>query len=997
MPEATQTGAVAPKVILNISGVDLDQLYQAICAKKDTAEAIPLYTLANLGFTRSDEAAANGYFCVRPHYSTGMRSFPGLWVAPGHQQVVGDLAEALRHAAGGPARLTWGLANREQKFEQFLADHQLDLDAYDRAVLYQELVEDAIYWPSDISVAKVQKILKKASGGKLLAMACQAAPDRIRLQFNWASALKVQVPFTFSLRGKAYVLSLPVRLVPEGAEWKKLCKEAADGTLAPDQIADQLVQMASNLAASGQRVIEAILAAQDKEWQRMHADWYPNEGQVLQVIKSVLAVHWLPGSHIGQIVLAHLNRLVLEAIKAEAAGLGYKLEAYGFHDKVPMHVPGMPAETTVAMPVIVPFTELVQSVSRAPKAALHSALDGQVKKQATEQETRLHQAFEKRVQGLPVPADKAAAGKVPDPYSIQAKCVHDYMRKRSRAGSEADSLLSGDEFDYKVCRKLDEEVRGRMEAYERQRLIALSAAKADYIQQFPLARRMGRKLVAYLGPTNSGKTWQALNRLAEAHTGAYLGPLRLLALEGQEELERRGCAVSLITGEERDLKEGATHIASTVEMADLQTPVDCVVIDEIQMLGDPECGAGWVQALVGMPAREIILTGSLNAQPALEQISQALGEPLEVHHLSRQTPLHIMDVPTPLNRVEPGTAIIAFSRVDVLRLQAQLPKGITSAVIYGNLGPAVRRVESERFRSGEAKVLIATDAVAYGLNLPIKTVLFSTAHKYINRERIELDTALIQQIAGRAGRLGMYEAGFVGALDGGTLRHVQRGMTSSPAAIRLPLQVRPGYANLLAIQQVVPEVSLVHRLLQFFGDYIKFDPVLFRNQSLHSMLALARIADKYPALSLRDRFTLACAPVDRDNGSLTYLFDTYVRELAAGRVVAAKAPGSWMGHRTDDSEVLWQAENLLKEYDLYAWLAFHFPDAFTAINDVHEWRAKVNRFICASLAKGVIRKCKTCHEPLPPHHVYPNCESCFRASRRRRYYDYDEDFLEDWY
>jgi hypothetical protein len=995
MPEATQTGAVAPKALLNISGVGLDQLYQAICAKKGTAEAVPLYTLANLGFTRSDEAAVKGYFCVRPHYSRGMRSFPGLWVAPGHQQIVGDLAETLRHTSSSSHRGAL-VAAREREFEQLLAEHQLDLDAYDRAVLYQELVKDAWFAFGRTSREKIQKILNRAAAGKIIAMACAKAPDRIRPQYEGASAFRVQVPFTFNLHGKEHTLPLPVRLLPEGAEWKTLCKEAADGTLTPEQIVERLVRMATNLASSGRRKIETLLAAQEKAWQHLHADWYPSDEQVLRAIKSVLEVHWLPGSHIEQMISQQLNALVFDAIRSEVDRLGYKIEAYGFCDKVPMHVPGMPAETTVAMPIIVWFDDFAQSTSQAPKAHLRSVLDGQVKKRASEQEARLHQAFEKRVKGL-LPADKAPVKDMPDPYLIQAKCVHDYMRKRSRAGSEADSLLCGDEFDYKICRKLDEEVRGRMEKYERQRLIALSAAQADYIQQFPIARKMQRKLVAYLGPTNSGKTWQALNRLAEAHTGAYLGPLRLLALEGQEELERRGCNVSLITGEERDLKEGATHIASTIEMADLQTPVDCVVIDEIQMLGDAERGAGWVQALVGMPAREIILTGSLNAQPALEQISQALGEPLEVHHLSRQTPLHILDAPTPLNRVEPGTAIIAFSRADVLRLQAQLPKGVTSAVIYGNLGPTVRRVESERFRSGEAKVLIATDAVAYGLNLPIKTVLFSTAHKYINRERIELDTALIQQIAGRAGRLGMHEAGFVGALDGGTLRHIQRGMASSPAAIRLPLQVRPGYANLLAIQQVVPEVNLVHRLLQFYGEYIKFDPALFRNQPLHSMLALARIADKYPTLALRDRFTLACAPVDRDNGSLISHFESYVRELAAGHVVTAKAPGSWMGHRTDDSETLWQAENLLKEYDLYAWLAFHFPDTFTAINDVQEWRAKVNRFICASLAKGVIRKCKTCHKPLPPHHVYPNCESCFRASRRRRYYDYDEDYLEDWY
>jgi ATP-dependent RNA helicase SUPV3L1/SUV3 len=112
---------------------------------------------------------------------------------------------------------------------------------------------------------------------------------------------------------------------------------------------------------------------------------------------------------------------------------------------------------------------------------------------------------------------------------------------------------------------------------------------AEYPDSFEVARRMPRKFVALLGPTNSGKTHRAMEALAKANSGVYLAPLRLLALENFERLQQvrphgEPLKVSLVTGEERRLADGATHVASTVEMLDTRTRVEVAVIDEIQML-----------------------------------------------------------------------------------------------------------------------------------------------------------------------------------------------------------------------------------------------------------------------------------------------------------------------------------------------------------------------------------------------------------------------------
>ncbi|MCU0987501.1 MAG: hypothetical protein MUC89_21645 [Acetobacteraceae bacterium] len=109
-----------------------------------------------------------------------------------------------------------------------------------------------------------------------------------------------------------------------------------------------------------------------------------------------------------------------------------------------------------------------------------------------------------------------------------------------------------------------------------------------WVASFTEARSVRRRILALLGPTNSGKSHAAFDLLAAAPRGAYLAPLRLLAWEGTERLAERGIAASLMTGEERRIVPGANHLCATVEMADMTTPVDVAVVDEIQMLADEE-------------------------------------------------------------------------------------------------------------------------------------------------------------------------------------------------------------------------------------------------------------------------------------------------------------------------------------------------------------------------------------------------------------------------
>lgn len=130
---------------------------------------------------------------------------------------------------------------------------------------------------------------------------------------------------------------------------------------------------------------------------------------------------------------------------------------------------------------------------------------------------------------------------------------------------------------------------------------------------FPFARALERKIVFHAGPTNSGKTFQALQALKNAQSGVYCGPLRLLAMEIYDRLNAEGVMCDLVTGQERRTVPGSSHVACTVEMTNLNKRVDVAVVDEIQMIGDDRRGWAWTRALLGLPANEIHLCGDTSA------------------------------------------------------------------------------------------------------------------------------------------------------------------------------------------------------------------------------------------------------------------------------------------------------------------------------------------------------------------------------------------------
>jgi hypothetical protein len=488
----------------------------------------------------------------------------------------------------------------------------------------------------------------------------------------------------------------------------------------------------------------------------------------------------------------------------------------------------------------------------------------------------------------------------------------------------------------------------RIEEERAQELVRLK----DYPQAFPLARSLERTVHFRLGPTNSGKTHDALEALKQATSGLYLAPLRLLAMEIRDRLVAQGIPCNLLTGEEHVRMEGARHTACTVEMMNPEQEVDVAVIDEIQMLQDGSRGWAWTSALLGAPARDVYVCGADTVHRRCVEVLDAIGERHETAFLARKTPLVVEDAPPGSRRgrkhseagLLPGDAVIAFSRKDVLTLSARYrAQGLSVATIYGALAPEVRRTESERFASGEADIVVATDAIGMGLNLPVRRVIFSTVHKFDGVETRPLNAAEVQQIAGRAGRFGLHDEGRVTALDREDLPHVRRMLAAPQATMRSALAIAPSpwhvesLAQLLGTQRIAP-------ILSYFATRIAATSSLFETAALEDQIGLARVVDRMAGkLSLADKFTFSCAPVAHDKEQELAFFESCLLAFVKGRTLLLPHASGWLEDRQPG--FLEEAEFLSKDVSLYAWLSYKFPDVYCEGAAVPELRARLSRYI----------------------------------------------------
>lgn len=258
-------------------------------------------------------------------------------------------------------------------------------------------------------------------------------------------------------------------------------------------------------------------------------------------------------------------------------------------------------------------------------------------------------------------------------------------------------------------------------------------------------------IVALLGPTNTGKTTHALERMAAHRTGCIGFPLRLLARENYDKLvaEKGAHAVALITGEEKIIPPRARYYLCTVESMPVSEEFEFLAVDEVQLCADPERGHIFTDRILrARGSAETMFMGAETAAPVLK----ALVKGIEFETRPRFSTLTYTGFKK-LTRLPPRSAVVAFSVDDVYAMAEMIrsQRGGT-AVVMGALSPRTRNAQVEMYQSGEVDFIVATDAIGMGLNMDIHHVALAGTRKFDGQKLRPLTTAELAQIAGRAGR-----------------------------------------------------------------------------------------------------------------------------------------------------------------------------------------------------------------------------------------------------
>ena len=529
--------------------------------------------------------------------------------------------------------------------------------------------------------------------------------------------------------------------------------------------------------------------------------------------------------------------------------------------------------------------------------------------------------------------------------------------------------------EIRAKRVLERAEEHRLLEAERQRRAELRERLVAAFPTWQHEKRQEQRIYLHIGPPNSGKTHDALNALSSAGEGWYLAPLRLLAFEIFDRLNQRGVPCNLLTGEEYIPVEGALVTSATVEMFNPNRSGQCVIIDEAQMLADPDRGWAWTRALMEAQAPRIHVIGPPTARALIERMSEAAAIPLTLVKHERLASVEVAERNWPLRDLKPRTILVAFSRQAVLELKTELEQaGRSVSVIYGSLPPEVRRKQADRFADGQTEICVATDAVGMGLNLPADYVCFYEVKKYDGKQTRLLTPGEIQQIGGRAGRYGLSTAGEVGATTAKDLRAVRNLFYAAPTLLT-HARVAPTVEDL----EMIPG-SLAERLAEWAS--LRSIPESLRGAieiadmteriELASMLAEQEVEQ----LGLAAALQLVNAPTRQTSRAYWYSCARAIlasKSLPLPPVTRAKI---------NDTEDLDRLETSISYADIYLWLSHRqeFAGSGPEAEEVRQLRLDWSNAIDRALLKRLdtSRRCVRCKKPLPRGHRYAICDNCFR-------------------
>ncbi|XP_015261078.1 PREDICTED: ATP-dependent RNA helicase SUPV3L1, mitochondrial [Gekko japonicus] len=475
---------------------------------------------------------------------------------------------------------------------------------------------------------------------------------------------------------------------------------------------------------------------------------------------------------------------------------------------------------------------------------------------------------------------------------------------------------------------------------------------------YPEARAIQRKIVFHAGPTNSGKTYHAIQRYLAAKSGIYCGPLKLLAHEIFQKSNDANVPCDLVTGEERVCIDGegrpSAHVACTIEMCSVNTPYEVAVIDEVQMIKDPSRGWAWTRALLGLCAEEIHVCGEAAAINLVTELMYTTGEEVEVRNYKRLTPIKVLDQALEsLDNLRPGDCIVCFSKNDIYSVSRQIEaRGQECAVIYGSLPPGTKLTQAKKFNDPDdpCKIMVATDAIGMGLNLSIKRIIFNSLIKPVVNEKGEkemdtITTSQALQISGRAGRFStVFKEGEVTTMHRDDLVLLKEILNKSVEPI-VTAGLHPTAEQIEMFAYHLPGATLSN-LIDIFVSLSQVDGLYFVC-NVDDFKFLADMIQHIP-LNLRARYVFCTAPINKKQPYVCTSLLKFARQFSRNEPLTFDwlcRHINWPLTPPKNIKDLVHLEAVHDVLDLYLWLSYRFMDMFPDTSLVRDIQKELDDII----------------------------------------------------
>ena len=462
-----------------------------------------------------------------------------------------------------------------------------------------------------------------------------------------------------------------------------------------------------------------------------------------------------------------------------------------------------------------------------------------------------------------------------------------------------------------------------------------------------------RKITILCAPTNSGKTYHGTNiikqALRDSETGQcqMLFPLRVLALQIQQDMEDDGVPCSMITGEEQEVREYSRLDAMTVEIFDTDKEYDTVFLDEGQLAFSKERSSGYLRVLCGANCKHLVIACAPGALKQLEwYLKDILGVSYEIQHLERLTPLRALKKAISIDDIRDGDLVVAFSRKSIHKMADTLSKnGLSVGTLYGALSPSARKAMLSQYRNNGYNALVASDAVGMGISAPAQRVVFAETQKYDGSGTRSLTEEEYRQIAGRAGRFGYAEYGECCVLEGNDPDNLVDIINSTPSSLEIPelLYVTPDKNQLLAAEGMSLSQALyvwqkaIRRNKLYAVSDDSYEELLMKSEWLDKQIESNTIT-----FSEAVRLLFVTFPM-RGRASKFQLYKEWVSVASRGKLISPP--------RINPQDELKNLEDISQELTLMIQLSRIYPSSFISSEQLNSQQTKLGNFIAKLLEK----------------------------------------------